>query len=214
MAKSKKTEIRERLHSNLTRVRDLASIHMDVKQANVRRQDLPHTEVLRAAVVLLHATLEDFLRSLLAWQLPMTDNAQAFKGMKFRLDDETKPLDGLSVSQMLAHKGRKVDELIQDAITFHLEQSSFNNVRQVQLAMHALGVNFSEFNHEINALAAAMSRRHRIVHYADLNEKRGRGQSRHNSLSPRMVKVWVTNVEKFSESLLAQFDSRGNLLKQ
>ena len=64
-----KTEIENRFNGNLERVGHLVEIY-ETLTAGPGRRPVDTSDILRSAVVFLHAALEDFLRSLLEWKLP------------------------------------------------------------------------------------------------------------------------------------------------
>ena len=64
-----KTEIENRFNGNLERVGHLVEIYETLTTGPGRRP-VDTSDILRSAVVFLHAALEDFLRSLLEWKLP------------------------------------------------------------------------------------------------------------------------------------------------
>jgi hypothetical protein len=64
-----KTEIENRFNGNLERVEHLVALYETLTTGPGRRP-VDTSDILRSAVVFLHATLEDFLRSLLEWKLP------------------------------------------------------------------------------------------------------------------------------------------------
>jgi hypothetical protein len=108
-------EIRARLGQNLQRVEGLAALSEWIEFP--ARSDL-----LRASVVLLHATLEDVLRSVLELRLP-TANAEHLAMLKFAVGDRSK--DHLSMSELAKHRGKTVDQLIGERIEVYLERSNF-----------------------------------------------------------------------------------------
>ena len=64
-----KSEIENRFNGNLDRVEYLVALYETGSSGSGRRA-VDTSDILRSAVVFLHATLEDFLRSLLEWKLP------------------------------------------------------------------------------------------------------------------------------------------------
>lgn len=62
---------KKRFEYNILRVRNLVDIYETLPKHDIQQQD-----VLRAAVVMLHATLEDALRCLLEWKLPKFDKKE------------------------------------------------------------------------------------------------------------------------------------------
>ncbi|MBE7474581.1 MAG: hypothetical protein DPW09_15170 [Anaerolineae bacterium] len=66
-----KNQIQDRLDKNLTRAKNLVNIYEIY--APEKTKMVEYTDLLRAATVFLHATLEDFLRSIAAWKLPLAE---------------------------------------------------------------------------------------------------------------------------------------------
>ena len=104
-------QIIELLNANLARVENLTSLYGPPRPG---RRSVHETDILRAALVLLHASMEDFLRSLLVWRAPL--------GSKDLID--TYPLAGSArkhterflLGSLVAHKGKTVDMLIEQSV--------------------------------------------------------------------------------------------------
>jgi hypothetical protein len=77
-----RTEIESRFKANLARVRQLVQTYEGLVGGGAGRSSVANTDILRAAVVLLHATMEDLIRSVSEWKLP-TAPAAAFHEMAF-----------------------------------------------------------------------------------------------------------------------------------
>jgi hypothetical protein len=88
-----------------------------------------YDDVVRAAVVLTHAYLEDFLRTMARTLLPV-----ASEGV---LDDI--PLAGsgssrpakFSLGALARHRGRTVEDVINDSVSEYLERSNSNNTTEI-----------------------------------------------------------------------------------
>ena len=63
-------DIRGRFQDNLARVRRMVEAYESGAGKGKGRRSVKHTDLLRAAVILLHATLEDLLRNLCEWKMP------------------------------------------------------------------------------------------------------------------------------------------------
>jgi hypothetical protein len=191
-------EIRTRLGSNLQRVEGLAALSEWI--------EFPaRSELLRASVVLLHATLEDVLRSILELRLP-TANPEYLAMLKFAVGDRSK--DHLSMSELANHRGKTVDELIVERIEAYLERSNFNNVQDVVHALERVGIATNLLEPYKDALAALMQRRHWIVHRADYF----RNSEAPHALQLRPIPVavvegWRESVESVCAEILARMDS-------
>jgi hypothetical protein len=181
-------EIRMRFEGNLDRVRNIIAIYSKLTGGGQGRRAVQDSDLLRAAVVLLHATLEDVLRSLA--EVPLV-------GMK----GKTK----FGMSDLVGFRGRTVDDVISQSVGEYLERSNYNNPGDIRLLFDRIGVPSSAVDPYAAHLNAMMSRRHWIVHRADRNTLSGAGQHGAKSISTRAVQSWVETVEQFGRSILARF---------
>lgn len=172
-------EILTRFDENIARVENLKSIYGPAKAG---RRKVHETDILRAALVLLHATMEDFLRSLQVWKVPdWTKEAVE----KFPLMVNGKKIaDKFSLGELVAHRGKTVDELINQSVKDHLEQfASFNDLGQVKSALKSCGISQAVVEaHDFAHLHVMIERRHNIVHKADRNNVVG-GHGNHRTKS-------------------------------
>lgn len=197
-----KQKIQQRITENLERVRNLVEIYRIHLAGTGRGRRATHqTDVLRSTVVLLHASLEDFLRSLAYWKLPSAG--------KITLDDIA--LVGLGpnpkkffLGELDAHRGKSVDELITESVNEHLERSNYNNPQEIASLLQAIGVDVSRVNGSFELLDQAMARRHQIVHRADRDETLGSGNHSVRSIGSNKVRLWIDAVEKFTGDVLSQ----------
>ena len=107
-----KDEISRRFVVNLARVRGLITSYEQALPGVQGRPTVATTDILRGAVVFLHASLEDLLRSILEWKLPSTAKPE-------HLDDV--PLDGerlrkYTLGDVARHPGTTVDDLIDRSV--------------------------------------------------------------------------------------------------
>jgi len=151
------------------------------------------TDVLRAATVFLHSALEDFLRSLSKMLTPTSINEQKLNAV---------PLPGLGgraekffLGKLVAFRGKTVDEIIDTAISEHLDGISYNNVGEVKLCLRGLAIDPDNIPIDYGMLEEMIKRRHHIVHQADRNDSPGRGQHSTRSISITTVRDWRQNVE-------------------
>lgn len=118
-----------RLRGNLSRVRHLLAIYQLLYGRGRGRRTVFKTDLLRAAVVFLHATLEDCLRSVARFYLPQADlntlNKIPLAG--------THPIraEKFPLGSLIEHRGKTVDDLINESITQHLERRSFNDTADI-----------------------------------------------------------------------------------
>jgi hypothetical protein len=194
-----KEEISKRFKENLGRVERLLSLYDTLGQVSGRgRRDVATLDVLRSAVVFLHATLEDFVRSILGWRLP--DASPKY------LDDI--PLAGcarrskFTLGELAQHRGRGVDDVIHDSVANHLLESSFNHPGELAAALVALGIIDPVVEPYRDSLGPMMKRRHWIVHRADRNELTGLGHHRTRSIDKGTVNGWLDAIRAFGDAVL------------
>lgn len=152
-------EVTALLDKNLDRVKNLVSLY---RPSSRGRSKTKETDLLRAAVVLLHASMEDCLRSLLKWKVDTFD-ADTLKNYGFR-----HPADKISLQELHAHRGKTVDKLIHEAVTGQLDRQSYNDLGEVKRALERCGIDRATVkDHEFGKLPEMILRRHDIVHKAD-----------------------------------------------
>jgi hypothetical protein len=196
-----KARIQEQFSENIDRVKNLVLIYeTHLAGEGSGRRAHQKTDVLRAATVLLHASLEDLLRSLAYWKLPA---ASANVLDQFPLAGNG-PAMKYSLGALAAHRGRSVDDLIKDSVDSHLERSNYNSTDEVARFLGQIALDVGPVQTHFAELDELMSRRHQIVHRADIDAAGGRGNHRVRSISVATVNKWVRNVEGFSTTLLDQ----------
>jgi hypothetical protein len=197
-----KQQIEQRFTSNVVRVRNLVAIYRtQLSGPGKGRRGHQETDVLRAAAVLLHASLEDVLRSLAYWKLPaaaanVLENVPLVGGTAIKF----------TLGSLAAHRGKSVDDLIKESTDASLERSNYNNPGEVTNLLQALGLNTAPLATFMPTLDQAMKRRHQIVHRADANPnpQPGRGNHRVASITPNTLDGWTENTERFVAAVLAQ----------
>jgi len=194
-------EIRDRFLNNLERVKRMLETYESSVGKGKGRRSVGQTDTLRAAVVFLHASLEDLLRSLSEWKMPGA-NPEAFAEVPL-VGTRGKTRFGLQELALL--RGQTVDEIIGRSVIEFLEKSSFNHPGEVKAMLEKIGVDPNIANTYVKTLASMMSRRHWIAHRVDRNPHRGSGHHAVISLSSALVSHWVTTVERFGRELLSGF---------
>jgi RiboL-PSP-HEPN len=160
-------------------------------------------DILRAAVVLIHAHLEDFLRTLAGALLPAGDES-CLNGI---------PLAGVPgrpekflLGKLVQHKGKLVDDVLRESVSEYLERRTFNDTDEISGTLEALGVDISKVNRTFPDIQRMMKRRHQIVHRADRIE--GNDPTVLEAISPDQVEVWIDATTTFLGSLLTELAGR------
>jgi len=194
-----KAEIETRFAANLERVRHLVDVYQG-GAAGPGRRPVETTDVLRAAVVFLHATLEDLLRSLLEWKLPL---AAAVHLKEVPLTGK-KPRSSFTLDDLAPFRGTSVDDLIARSVLENLERSNFNDPGEVEGVLDRIGLPKVLLDPYRDKLGPMMKRRHWIVHRADRNTATGRGHHAARALQQAAVEEWSEALKQFGTNVLAQ----------
>ena len=191
--------IRSRVDANLARVDNLVAIYETaLAGAGQGRRGHAKTDVLRAAVVLLHATLEDCLRSIAYWRLPLAGQdvldkiplCTAAPAIKF------------SLGALTVHRGKTIDEVLGASVSAYLERSNYNNCDEVSALLSSVGVDPQQVNGQFALVTEIMERRHQIVHRADRQEAQGRGNHTVRSIGRAKVRSWIAATRTFLNAVL------------
>ena len=198
-----KTTIEERLERNLSRVRKLINVYQNsLAGSGQGRRGHAQTDVLRAATVFLHATMEDLVRSVAYWKLP-TARAEALGNVPFVKHGALGKKFSLSDMASL-YRGKGVDEVITESTQEYLARSNYNTTQDLSSALGDLGIDVAQVNSQFAVLEQLMKRRHQIVHRADQDETGGSGKHKVKSLGKKQVKQWADAVEVFGRDVLQQ----------
>jgi hypothetical protein len=194
-----KAEIETRFAANLERVRHLMEAY-EGAAAGPGRRPVETADVLRAAVVFLHATLEDLLRSLLEWKLPQ---AAAIHLKDVPLAGK-KPRSTFTLDDLASFRGQTVDDLITTSVLENLERSNFNDPGEVAGVLERVGLQRTLLDPYRDKLGPMMKRRHWIVHRADRNTATGRGHHAARTLQQAAVEAWRDALQQFGSDVFEQ----------
>lgn len=181
---------------NIRRINRLLVLYSDLA-AGPGRKSTYQLEILRASVVLLHSTMEDYLRNLLKWKLPQAGEIRMNEITLAGITEKNR--SKFQLGELLAFRGKSVSEIIDLSIDEHLAKTSFNNVRDLSKFLRDVGVELADSvkNDLFPKLEQMMMRRHHIVHQADRSDKIGSGLHRYKSLNSKQVLNWKSSVDRF-----------------
>jgi hypothetical protein len=194
--------IANRFDQNLARVTHLVSVYEGLSDPGQGRRPVNSSDILRAATVFLHASLEDALRSLELLVLPNAAREEIDKvplkglglhGQKFLLGD------------LLAHRGIAVDDLIHQSVAEYLERRSYNSSTEVDTAIRRLRIDPAPVRHLYSDLEEMIARRHHIVHQADRHDVHGHGHHKAKSIGLSMIRRWITCVHALVRRVFDDF---------
>lgn len=198
--------IRSKFQKNLRRVRHLLEVFRTLHPGQERPSEL-HADVVRAAILFLHATLEDLLRSGEELRFPQAP-AAAFKRLQWvrQIKGEERTSEKLGLEEFAAaFRGQTVDEVLMQVFQKHHERSNYNNQQDVVGALERMGLDTKPFEEFFPDLHAMMKRRHEIAHRADINR---RLPQMTNRVIVKVAERWLQTVEAFGNRLVTSLQEK------
>ena len=197
-----KAAIDNRFQQNIARVRNLTDIYRNhLMGAGSGRRDHSKTDVLRSAIVMLHASMEDLLRSIAYWKLPAA-SAETLSKIPLLSNG---PAIKFNLGDLSSHRGKTINEVIESSVNGYLERSNYNNTDEVAIFLESVGIDVSRVDMHFSNIEPVMARRHQIVHRADRDDTAaGRGHHQVTSIGVGTVENWITNIEAFGNAVLAE----------
>lgn len=183
-----------RLKDNLSRVDSLLALYQILQKEEARRlvsskQDARSADILRAAVVLLHGSQEDYVRGMLSdWLFDRADSRE-LEGISLR-GSAQKRAQKFTLRDLAQYKNEQVSDLIQSSIESQLSLVSFNQYSEICSWLSKIGISLTQFKNQ-SLIENLIKRRHKIVHEVDLNKKSGKTES----IKASTVRSWREAVE-------------------
>lgn len=198
------------LGPNLTRVSRLVAAYETLRGSGRGRRSVCKLDILRAAIVLLHASLEDFLRSLAAVFLPAAEE-EVLNSVPLVGTERSGRPEKFLLGKLAAHRGKTVDDVIKESVEQHLEYSNYNNASDIAALLGKIGVRVDAVESTFANLEKIIKRRHQIVHRADRVQSSGSGHHYARSINPNQVRSWVGVTKDFMTKVLNEIKDTGTL---
>jgi hypothetical protein len=185
----------------LTAFTELESAIRSVSSCNQDESSLGCLGALRAAVVFLHATLEDFLRYIGSRDIPSSSEDVLNKISLIGSPDRS---EKFSLGQLAKYRDKTVDQLITESVEAHLDKRSFSNTNEISHHLGSTGVPSSVVEKWYPSLGELIARRHEIVHKADLKPTANQQTEREpEPIGASKVKEWYQTVFEFVNAVAA-----------
>jgi hypothetical protein len=196
--------IEHRFRSDIAKVLGLIALYGSHAAGvyNDSPEQLP--DLLRAAIVLLHASLEDLFRSIAEWKLPL---AAPESLERIPLASSEKDHEKFSLVDLAEFRGYSVDDVIARSVGKFLERSSFNHPGDLTEVLRKIGIDLKIRKDLRDKLAAMMSRRHWIAHRVDRDLMEPIDPNRPQlgqPIQPELVIEWKNAVIQVGEAVLAE----------
>lgn len=191
---------RARFEENLDRVRDLVGLYGREAGAIRGRPSVREADILRAAVIFLHATLEDLLRSLGRERLGVADPDDLKKVPFIDAGGREAKLD---MAALADDRGRSVVDVIRRSVDSYQDRRSYSTIASIRVAIKEIGLNGNRLvDPAEDELIAMATRRHHIAHRLDRNEASGRGHHQARSIDKATLLSWIEAVEGLGIGIL------------
>lgn len=206
-----------RLTENLVRAKGLIAIYNTIPRLRKSGQamgvvegpgaEIHFSDILRAAVVLVHATLEDFLRSIAAALLPFADEASLNAVPLVGAGSHGRP-EKFHLGRLAAHREKSVLDLIKESVDEYLASATYNDTTQISVLLVSLGIDVEKVRDLFPQLDEVIKRRHQIVHRADKAAPGVDALEQVEPISATQVESWISAVQEFMGKSMADFISR------
>lgn len=157
---------KKRFDDNLKRVESMCSIYELLKnsQCSDKNVDYKYTDILRSAVVFLHSSFEDYYRDVIIKKIIENGSRELLDGMGLPDDSKNKKI---VLKDLLKYRNLTVEDLIENSVNSYMSEKSFNDYSDICNWAKRIGLDMSKYS-KGSTISAAIERRHRIVHEADL----------------------------------------------
>lgn len=190
---------------NISRAKNLISASKQLEGSSAESARLSH-DVLRAAVVFLHASLEEVIRNLYVQRLPnsspdhlsqiplITDGASS-RSAKFMLGD------------LVPFRGEFVENVIIKSVEAYVDTFNLNNATQLANCLELAELPTEPLRQHFSALHDLMQRRHQIVHQMDRSDELDPLTVPLSSIDALVVERWAQALEDFVNDLFVLHSS-------
>lgn len=192
---------------NYGRTNNLISLYITTTAGKKGRRPIENLDLLRVTVVMLHSTLEDFLRNLLNWKLPESNKEKLNKVPMLTTSYDARRTK-FELGELIEHKGISIDELIKKSVNEYLNSQSFNSTNDISNALRDIGI---ENNNSVKSyypeIEKMIKRRHNIVHQADREFLLGSTIHKVKPITLEQVKKWQLSIDRLVLEIVYQINN-------
>ena len=172
------------------------------------RRDTLTTDILRAGVVFLHSTLEDYLRSIiLSKKIAMLSTTEAdFRAVLANVNlvgDNTgkSSVRKYALGEVWEVKDKSVIMIVEEALRDKVSYMTFNDYSQIVASLSTVGIKLSTNFNPDGIIDNYINRRHKIVHEADNNSVHGPGNYKATSINANTLTAWINAVNALVDDI-------------
>ena len=172
------------------------------------RRDTLTTDILRAGVVFLHSTLEDYLRSIiLSKKIAMLSTTEAdFRAVLANVNlvgDNTgkSSVRKYALGEFWEVKDKSVIMIVEEALRDKVSYTTPNDYSQIVASLSTVGIKLSTNFNPDGIIDNYINRRHKIVHEADNNSVHGPGNYKATSINANTLTAWINAVNALVDDI-------------
>jgi hypothetical protein len=154
---------------NAGRVENLISAYRELETHNIG-QPQTRADVLRAAVVLMHSTLEEIVRNLYVSLLP-SGSVDSLNAIPFVAYGPSNRARQILLGDLQQFQGQFVENIIRDSVDAFVDTMNLNNTVQLCSCLKMVDISPATLRSTFPQLDGLMKRRHQIVHQMDRNNE-------------------------------------------
>ena len=161
-------------------------------------------DVRRAAVVLLHAALEDLVRAVQRRRLPGS-SPDVLNRIPIPVQPDGPPREKVGLGALLEQfDGKSVREAVTICVGEYVDRRSYSNPAELARALRDVGVTDTAavLGSDARVLSLIASRRHQIVHRADHDPGPGASATQTYPLAKARVWYWSVHVERVGDRII------------
>jgi hypothetical protein len=160
--------------------------------------------------VFLHATFEDVLRTVARPRIAAA-KAEVLNEIPLAGAAKSERREKFALGSLDAHRGKTVDQLIDDSVQRYLSAKSINSCADVDKLLQQSGLEARPFRRLYPPLNQMMKRRHRIVHEGDLAGATARVSEAWGIADTLQLTIWLLAVPAFHSLLCMSIDPTDEL---
>ena len=198
-------------NANLERVDSLCNIYTKMKDDRFSDgKDYKLTDMLRAAIVMLHSAFEEYYRNVIKQWLPTKGDKKALETIALPDDVGNKGTTKYTLYSLMDFKDKTINDLFLTAINEYMSRQSFNSFDEICKWSCKIGLDLSNFKSlpkkYYDDIDKAVHRRHKIVHEADTSRNNEKQTDRLTPIMPGTVLQWKEAYQKLVQVIDAQID--------
>jgi hypothetical protein len=163
-------------------------------------------DVLRAAVVFLHSSLEEIIRNLYVRRLPNVRNVENLNKIPLLTNPPSIRPTQILLGQLASFGGMFVENVIIKSIEAFVDSFNLNNTNQLAQSLKLAEIELVDLEPYFADLNRLMARRHQIVHQMDRTNELDPLTAPLSPIGADTVRQWKVALEGFASALFIEYD--------